>query len=239
MNLLTNLFFRNELKFSLFIAGKQKSTQNKQKNLCTIPVTWLMTKYVMAVYKEAVLPSGAPLGQLLQCSAVASGRGSTGPHLLHSQHKLNFDPPFFFFFLNFKSSQWKAINTISKWRGLFWCCYQPLWELSVLTLIHTTNQAVISSYLYLDQTHKSDNNNHSNMVKEHLLAPTNLSFLRGEPVERQTHLSQSGQDGRDKAIHQGAWWHWATRVGSTRTGRITWRRGSLWVATFHCKPFLA
>lgn len=205
MNLLTNLFFRNELKFSLFIAGKQKSAQNKQKNLCTIPVTWLMTKYVMAVYKEAVLPSGAPLEQLLQCSAVASGRGSTGPHLLHSQHKLNFDPPFFFF-LNSKSSQWKAINTISKWCGLFWCSVTRCSVTSRSENSTTTNQAVISSYLYLDQTHKSDSNNHSNMVKEHSLAPTNLSFLWGEPVEQQTHLSQSGQDGKDKAIYQGAWW---------------------------------
>lgn len=30
MNLLTNLFFRNELKFSLFIAGKQKKKHPKQ-----------------------------------------------------------------------------------------------------------------------------------------------------------------------------------------------------------------
>lgn len=31
-------------------------------------------------------------------------------------------------------------------------------------IIHTTNQAVICSYLYLDQTYKSDSNNHSHVA---------------------------------------------------------------------------
>lgn len=43
---------------------------------------------------------------------------------------------------------------------------------SVVTPIHTTNQAEISSYLYLDHTHKSDSNNQSNMACKQKHPPT-------------------------------------------------------------------
>lgn len=65
MNLLTNLFFRNELKFSLFIAGKQKNHPKQTEKPLYHSSDLTDDKYVMAVHKEAVLPPGAPLGQLV------------------------------------------------------------------------------------------------------------------------------------------------------------------------------